>query len=192
MPNLGPYTWSVVAVVAAFVILSALALTAIRRRQRSEQLKVLFGPEYDRALRLYGDRNRAEAALENRRKRLAEMHIHELPAEARDRFKAEWAAIQAASPSDPAASLERADTLLADILRAEGCTTVDPDERKIDLALMHPSVAEDYREASEVISGCQLGRVGPEQCRSAVMRFARIFDSILGETDLRARLQKVS
>src|SRR5262249_6302361 len=129
MPNLGPYTWSVVAVVAALFILLAVALTAMRRRTKSEQLKNLFGPEYDRALHLYGDRSRAEMALENRRRRLAEMHIHELAPSDRERFKSEWTAIQTASPTDPATGLERADNLLSEILRAEGCTTVDPDER---------------------------------------------------------------
>jgi hypothetical protein len=192
MPNIGPYTWSVVAVVAALTILLVVAVTAVRRRRTAEQLRMLFGPEYDRAIRLYGDRSRAEAALEHRRKRLAEMAIHELPPVERDRFRAEWAAIQAASPADSAMTLERADGLLAEILRAEGCTTVDPDERKIDLSLLHPNVAEDYRAATEAVAGRNFGRTTPEECRRAMMRFASIFDVILGEPDLRARLQKVS
>ncbi len=192
MPNLGPYTWSVVAVVVALFIVSAVGLTAMRRRKRSEQLKSLFGPEYDRALRLYGDRSRAEAALENRRRRLAEMRVHELAPADRDRFRSEWVAIQTASSTDPAAALQRADGLLSEILRAEGCTTVDPDERQIDLSLIHPNVAEEYRAASEVITGRQIGRATAEECRRGVQRFSSILDVILGETNLRARLQRVS
>ena len=192
MPNMGPYTWYVVAVMAALLILVAVGLTAIRRRKRAEQLRLLFGPEYDRAIRLYGDRRRAEEALEHRRKRLSDMHIHELSPADRDSFRAQWSAIQATSPADPAMTLDRADALLSDILRAEGCTTVDPDERKIDLCLMHPKVAEDYRAATEVIAMRNLGRATPEECRRAMMRFAKIFDVLLGEPDLRTRLQKVS
>ena len=193
MPNIGPYTWSVVAVVAALSILLALAVTAMRRRRKAEDLKILFGPEYDRAVRLYGDRSRAEAALENRRKRLNDMGIHELSDAERDRYKTEWQSIQTtALPGDPAIAVQRADALLADILRAEGCTTVDPDERKIDLSLMHPNVAEEYRLASEAIAGRDGARPTPEAAGRALMRYSNIFDAILGETHLHSRLRKVS
>ena len=192
MPNPGLYAWSAVVFVAALCIIVGVGVTAVQRRRRTEQLRFLFGPEYDRAVRLYRDPRRAEAALEQRRRRLSEMGVHELSTAERDEFRNTWASIQAASLSDPAIALDRADTLLAHVLRAEGCTTVDPDERKIDLALIHPSLADDYRLASDIIAEAKLGRATPEECRRAMLRFARIFDAILGEPDLRARLQKVS
>src|SRR5581483_8673565 len=91
MPNnFGLYTWALVAVVAAVVILFVIAMVAVNRRRRSEQLQILFGPEYDRAIRLYGDKRRAEEALENRRKRLNDLGVHELDDAERDRFLMQW------------------------------------------------------------------------------------------------------
>jgi hypothetical protein len=190
--NIGLYTWAVVAVVAAAVILFAIAMVAVSRRRRSEQLQILFGPEYGRAIRLYGDRRRAEDALQNRRKRLNELGIHELSDAERDRFLMQWVGIQAASPNDPGSTLLRADALLTEIMRTEGCPAEDPDERKVDLALMHPLVAEDYRVSSTTIDRQRMGLATSEECRRALIRFSNIFDSILGESDLRKRLRKVS
>jgi hypothetical protein len=78
MPNIGLYVWAVIAVAAAGFILLGVALTAAKRRARTEQLQILFGPEYDRAVHLYEDKSRAEAALESRRRRLEGFGVHEL------------------------------------------------------------------------------------------------------------------
>jgi hypothetical protein len=193
MPNnYGLYVWAVVAVAAAALILFGVAMYAVNRRRRTEQLQILFGPEYDRAVKLYGDRTRAEEALESRRKRLNDLGVHELNDTERDKYLMQWVTIQAASPNDPAGTLLRADSLLTEIMRAEGCPADDPDERKVDLALIHPLIAEEYRAASAVIDRQRLGLASLEECRRALIRFSSIFDSILGESDLRKRLRKVS
>jgi len=190
--NFGLYVWAVVAVAAAAFILFGIAMYAVNRRRRSEQLQILFGPEYDRAIRLYGDKRRAEEALDNRRKHLEQMGVHELNETERDRYLMEWTGIQAASANDPPNTLFRADRLLTEIMRAEGCPADDPDERKVDMALIHPMVAEEYRAASTVLDRQRLGLATPEECRRAIIRFSTIFDAILGPSDLRRRLRKVS
>jgi hypothetical protein len=192
MPNLVPYIWSVIAVSAAAAILIAMAFYAWRRNQRSEQLRLLFGSEYDRAVHLYGDRHRAEQALDSRRKRLADFGVHELGEAERQRFLANWRMIQSGSTTDPATVIVRADVLLADVMRAEGYPVDDPGERKVDLALVHPSIAEDYRNASDILERQRLGLATPDECRHAVDNFSRVFDSILGTDQLRDHLKKVS
>jgi hypothetical protein len=190
--NFGLYAWAVLAVAAAGFILFGLAMYAINRRRRTEQLQILFGPEYDRAVRLYRDRGRAEDALDSRRRKLNELGVHPLNDAERNSFQTEWLAIQSASPNDPGSTLLRADHLLTDIMRAEGCPADDPDQRNVDLALIHPLIADDYRSAGAVIDRQNLGLATPEESRRALIRFSNIFDSILGESDLRARLRKVS
>src|SRR5262249_7705431 len=135
---------------------------------------------------------RAEEALESRRRRLNELGVHALDDSERDKFLMEWVAIQAASPNDPGNTLLRADQLLTQIMRAEGCPADDPDERTVDLALLHPLIAEESRAVSAVSDRRNLGLATPEVCRRAVNRFSNIFDSILGQSDLRRRLRKVS
>jgi hypothetical protein len=192
MENLTPYVWSIVAVVAAAAILLAVASVVMKRRHRSEELQILFGPEYDRAVRLYGDKERAERALESRRRRLSEFGVHELDEGQREHYLNEWRVIERGTSIDPAATLVRADQLLTEIMRAEGCPADDPAERKVDLALTHPTVAEDYRLASDTVERQRLGQATVDECRSAVLRYSNIFGSILGGADLRERLRKVS
>src|SRR5262245_11105655 len=190
--DIGPYIWAVMAVTAAAAILIAMAFYAWRRNQRSEQLRLLFGPEYDRAVRLYGDRHRAEQALESRRKRLEDFGVHELGEAERQRLMLNWRSIQSNSAAEPATVIVRADVLLADVMRAEGYPVDAPGERKVDLALLHPAVAEDYRNASDILERQRLGLATPEECRRAAHHFSRIFDSILGTDELRDHLKKVS
>jgi hypothetical protein len=192
MTDIGLYVWAVVAVSAAAAILVAMALYAWRRNQRSVQLRLLFGSEYDRAVRLYGDRHRAEQALESRRRRLADFGVHELSEAERERFLANWRSIQSTSAADPGTVIVRAEVLLAEVMRAEGYPLDDPGERKVDLALVHPSIAEDYRNASDTLERQRLGLATKEECRRAADNFSRVFDSILGTDQLRDRLKKVS
>jgi len=182
MPN-GLYTWAVLAVVAAAAILIGVAITISRQRRRTEQLQLLFGSEYDRAVRLYGDQDRAERALEGRRRRLQDFGVHELDEAEREQFLREWQLIQASSANDPTSLLIRADSLLTEVMRAEGCPADDSTERKVDLGLMHPSIAEEYRLANDVVERQTLGLTTPEERRGAIGRYTRIFESILGEPE---------
>jgi len=192
MPHLPPYLWTAIAICAVGSTIGGLALAAARRRSRTEVLQTLFGQEYNRALRRYGDKSSAEAALESRRKRLEDLGVHELGSIEQDEYLQDWATIQFTAPNDPMSTMIRADSLLMEIMRAEGCPAEDAEERKIDLALMHPTVAEEYRSASDVLDRQRLGLASREECQRAVLRYGTIFDSILGQADLNARLKKVS
>lgn len=192
MSDIGLYTWSVVAVSAAAAILFTIGAYAWKRNRKSEQLRLLFGAEYDRAVRLYGDQQRAEKALESRRKRLEEFGVHELSELDRDRLRARWQMIYSNGAADPANIMVQADVLLAEVMRTEGYPLADAGERQVDLALLHPTIAEDYRQAVDVLERHRLGIATPDDRRSAVRSFSRIFDSILGPADIRDRLKKVS
>jgi hypothetical protein len=192
MPNLGLYVWSVIAVSAAAFILLGVAAVLWRHRNRTEQLRIIFGPEYDRAVRLYGTKARAETALESRRRRVREMGVHELSEAERDGFLMEWATIQSTATDNPVKTLVQANDLLSKIMESQGCHTDDEDIRKMDLALLHPAAADDYRAATNVLDRYRLGLATSEEIQGGVARFSDIFDQILGRADLRQRLRKVS
>jgi hypothetical protein len=188
---MGLYIWMVVATTVAAAILATIAVHAWQRRKGSEQLQLLFGPEYDRAVRLYGSRRRAELALESRRKRLEELNVHELSDLEREQFLLDWRAIRETAMTE-SAKLHRSNDLLTEILRAEGCLVEDADQRDVDVALVHPTIAQDYRAATEVQELHRLGLATSDECRSAMVRYTRIFESVLGDSEIRDRLKKVS
>jgi len=189
---MGPHIWVAAAIVTSGLVLVTVAMITARHRNQTEQLQILFGPEYDRAVKLYGTKEKAEAALENRRAHLETLGVHELSPSEREQYLGDWETILATSRNDSISTLMRADTLLTEIMRDEGCPADDADERQIDLAMIHPTVAEEYRAVNSVMARQNLGLATPEECRRAVLRFATIFDHILGQADLTNRLRRAS
>ncbi|HEY8764600.1 MAG TPA: hypothetical protein VIM18_10430, partial [Solirubrobacteraceae bacterium] len=59
------------------IVVAVVAATAwwYSQKRRSEQLHQRFGPEYERAVDEHGDRGRAEAALEDRKERVEQLHL---------------------------------------------------------------------------------------------------------------------
>src|SRR5262245_26289790 len=97
-------TTTLVIVAIAVAIAVALAWTYSERRRR-ERLRTRFGPEYQRAVKDLGTPHKAEAALQEREKRVASYHIHELPAEERARFSEAWRRVQGRFVDDPAGAV---------------------------------------------------------------------------------------
>ena len=72
---------TVVILLAAAVVVIAVALAFYYRRKRTEQLHNRFGPEYERTVTQFGDRQEAESELEGRARRVKQFHIHDISAE---------------------------------------------------------------------------------------------------------------
>jgi hypothetical protein len=103
----------------------------------------------------------------------------------------EWDVIEESRASDPEGTLIRADQLLTEVLRAEGCSVDDEAARHADLALMHPTIAEEYRMGNDVLDRLRLGLATRDECHHAVSHYSRIFETVLG-TSTTDRLRKVS
>ena len=83
------WMWAVIALAVVIVAL-VVAAWVIRQRRQSQQLHESFGPEYDRAVSQYHSKDRAEAALQARQKRVEAMTIRPLTPEDRTRFAQAW------------------------------------------------------------------------------------------------------
>ena len=71
------------------------------QRQRTDQLKEKFGPEYDRTVAEADERGTAEKELIEREKRHETLDIRPLPVASRDRFQDEWQAFRPGSWTIP-------------------------------------------------------------------------------------------
>ena len=89
-------------------------------RQRTENLRTRFGPEYDRTVRQTGDVSRAEASLEARAKRVERLHIRPLAPEDAARFADAWRRVQAQFVDDPRGAITQADRLVGEVMHARG------------------------------------------------------------------------
>lgn len=179
-------TTTVVIVVVVVVIVLALLVAgglALARRRRTQQLRRQFGPEYDRVLSETGSRAETEKALRERRDRHDEFDIRSLDASTRERFHGEWQQVQRSFVDDPGGSVDRADGLVTEVMRARGYPVDDFDQRAADLSVNHPQVVENYRAARQVRDAHRSGEVGTEDLRAAVTSYRDLVDSLLDEGD---------
>src|SRR2546423_15322232 len=104
-----PWAWVLLIVVLVVVVLLAVVLM---RRQRTENLRTRFGPEYDRTVEASDDRRNAEHELLDRARRRDRLEIRPLPEAARDRYAEQWRSLQERVIVDPAGSLGAAHALI--------------------------------------------------------------------------------
>jgi len=174
---------TVIAVICAVVLLIVLAVvlavTRKRNRTRTEQLRARFGSEYDLALREYGSRTKAEAALADRVNRVNRMTIRPLTEAEREGFLTEWETIQARFLDHPRGAVTEADELINSIIKARGYEGGAFDRRIADLSVNHASLVEPYRRANAVTVGAARNESTTEELRSAMLLYRALIEELL-------------
>src|SRR5262245_2564020 len=151
----------------------------VMRNRRSDLLKRKFGSEYDRTVRAAGRRFAGEAELESRAKRVAELGIHPLSGEDRDRFADRWRRTQATFVDDPARAVAEADALVDEVMRARGYPAAEFDTRAADISVDHPRLVQNYREAHAIALASRRGTAQTEDLRRATIHFRDLFEDLL-------------
>jgi len=163
----------------AVVVLIAIALWMVMRKQRSDHLARRFGPEYDRTVNEMGSRDKAEAELLARKKRVDELDIVPLsPADAQ-RFSQDWRSLQARFVDNPKGVLADADLLVRELMQKRGYPMGDFERRAADISVHHPGVVEHYRAAHDITLRDHRGQVDTEGMRQAVIHYRALFAELL-------------
>jgi len=176
--NLDSTTITIIVAVVAVIIVAAIVIVVMRNR-KSQQLKQRFGTEYDRALEARGDRSKAEAELISREKRVQSFSLKPLSPETRNRFAAEWSAVQRHFVDDPAVSVTEADSLVNQVMGARGFPVADFEQRAADISVTCPGVVQNYRSARAVVVRQGRGHAGTEDLRQAMVYYRSLFDELL-------------
>ena len=161
------------------ILIAAVAVWGFLLKQRSNRLRSRFGPEYDSAVHEYGDRSRAERALERRAERTEKYHIRSLSREEQQRFSEEWRHTQGHFVDDPPLAIREADHLVSEAMRLRGYPMADFDRRVEDLSVDHPGVIKTYRAAHQIALTEQEGRATTEDLRQAMVYYRELFDELL-------------
>ena len=172
------------------IILIGIAIVAVAafvylRRRRSEGLRSKFGPEYYRALKENRNRSHAEAALEERAKRVERLQIRPLGREDAARFTEAWHKVQARFVDDPAGAVTDADQLLGEVMSTRGYPVSDFNQLAADISVDHPRVVENYRAAHEIALRHARGEASTEDLRQAMLHYRTLFLDLVGEPELR-------
>jgi hypothetical protein len=168
----------IVLIVIAVAVIAVLGWYLVRER-RSKQLRSKFGPEYEFAMREFGDRNRAEDALSARQKRREKIHVRPLSHDEHDRFAGEWHNVQARFVDDPPGSIEEADRLVTTVMRTRGYPMSQFEHRAEDLSVDYPHVVRNYRAAHDIAERHERGDATTEDLRKAFVYYRELFDELL-------------
>ena len=166
-------------VIAVIVLIVIAAALIIMRKNKSRQLKELFGPEYDRVLRQHGDTRHAEAVLAQREKRVEKFSIRTLSAGDRERYAQEWAGVQKRFVDDPSMAVTEADTLVTTVMAARGYPMADFEQTAADVSVSYPAVVQNYRSAREIVLRREQGQSTTEDLRQAMVYFRSLFEELL-------------
>lgn len=173
--------WVVIAIVA-LVVIGVLVWFAMNK-QRSGQLREVFGPEYDRTVEESENRKAAESELLERQKRVEEFDIRPLDPAERTRFASRWIAVQSRFVDDPKSALGEADELVTEVMSERGYPMDDFDQRAADVSVDHPRVVEDYRAAHGISQRVGSNDATTEDMRQALVHYRALFSDLLEESD---------
>lgn len=164
----------VVAVIAAIFLIAR-----ERRKSQSTRLQQRFGPEYNRVVNTVGDREKAEAELKAREKRVERLQLVVLPAAEASRFAQEWEALQTRFVDNPTGVVAEADRLVRELMLKRGYPMGDFERRTADISVDHPAVVENYRAAQAIAARDQRAQASTEDLRKAVVHYRVLFEDLL-------------
>ena len=172
---------TLVALAIGLVVVVAIFAIAARNRarQRSEELREHFGPEYDRALEQHGDQARGEKELLSRKRRFEKLNIQLLSGEQCERFGAAWSQVQLRFVDDPSGAVGEADGLVKEVMKARGYPMGDFEQRVADLSVEHANVVDHYRAARKLAAAREQGEVSTEDLRQAMVHYRALFHDLL-------------
>jgi hypothetical protein len=166
-----------VVVVLAVAVLAAVLVRAARRRS----LQHTFGPEYDRVVAEKHDRGAAEQELRDRERRHAELHLTELPAESRARYRVAWEEVQVRFVDAPVEAVGTADELVTRLIAERGYPTGDYDDQLAHLSVEHARTLGHYRDAHEISERNDRGQASTEDLRQALVHYRALVADLLGD-----------
>jgi hypothetical protein len=174
-----PMNTLILAIVLIVLAAGAVAWLVVQK-QRSANLKRRFGPEYDRAVKEYGGRTKAEAELTKREQRVAGLKIIPVTAADAARFSNAWSALQGRFVDDPKGVVAEADLLVRELMVKRGYPMGDFELRAADISVDHPSVVKNYRAAQLIAARNSRAEADTEELRTAVVHYRTLFDELLG------------
>ncbi len=151
----------------------------VMQRQRSRRLQGRFGTEYNRAVKEFGGRAKAERELAKREERVSDLRIVPLSEAEAARFAKAWNALQGRFVDDPKMAVAEADRLVRELMLKRGYPMGDFERRAADISVDHPAVVSNYRAAQAIAVREARGAADTEELRKAVVHYRTLFDELL-------------
>ena len=173
-------TYFIIAVVLVLMIMGAILGLIFARRKRSERFHDQFGPEYDRTVQTMGDEKKAQTELDERRKHVEALDIRPLTVSERERYLADWAAVQSKFVDEPGQAIGDADRLIIEVMQIRAYPVSDFEQRAADISVNYPALVSNYRAAREIAIKNEQHQANTEELRQAMIYYRSLFEELLG------------
>lgn len=172
-------TTNIIIAVVVLVIIGAILGPIFARRKRSERLHDHFGDEYDHTVQALGGEKKAHTELEERQKHVNALDIHPLSVTERDRYAADWAAVQSKFVDEPGQAIVDADRLIMEVMQMRAYPISDFEQRAADVSVSYPALVSNYRAARVIALKNQEHQADTEELRQAMIYYRSLFDELL-------------
>jgi hypothetical protein len=159
------------------------------RRKRSERFQNQFGDEYDRTVKALGNEKEAQTELDERRKHVETLNIRPLSLKERERYLADWTAVQAKFVDEPGQAVGDADRLIMEVMHLRAYPISDFEQRAADISVNYPDLVSNYRAAREIALKNEQQQADTEELRQAMIYYRSLFEELL-ETEADVVLEK--
>ncbi len=141
-----------------------------------------LGDEYDRTVQALGNEKEAQTELDGRRKHVETMNIRPLSLKERERYLADWTAVQAKFVDEPGQAVGDADRLIMEVMHLRAYPISDFEQRAADISVNYPDLVSNYRAAREIALKNEQEQADTEELRQAMIHYRSLFEELL-ETD---------
>jgi len=169
----------VIVIVLVLVIVGAIVGPILARRRRSKQLHSQYGSEYDRTVQAMGTEKKAQKELDQRQKHVDALNIRPLSINERERYLADWTAVQAEFVDQPGQATKEADRLIMEVMQLRAYPVSDFEQRAADVSIQYPALVSNYRAAREIAIKNEHQQADTEELRKAIIYYRSLFDELL-------------
>ena len=172
-------TYLIVTVVLILIIGAVLGVV-FALRKRSERLHEHFGPEYDHTVQALGGEKKAQTELEERQKHVKALDIRPLSVIERERYQADWAAVQSKFVDEPGQAIVDADRLIIEVMQLRDYPVSDFEQRAADVSVSYPTLVSNYRAARAITLKNEQHQADTEELRQAMIYYRSLFEELVG------------
>jgi hypothetical protein len=166
-------------VVLALVVVGIMLAQIFVRRQRSEQFHDRFGSEYEHTVQTLGNEKEAQLELKERQKHVETLDIRSLSASERERYLADWAAVQSKFVDEPGQAIIEADRLIMEVMQLRAYPVSDFEQRAADVSISYPTLVSNYRAARAIALKNERQQAETEELRQAMIYYHSLFDELV-------------
>ena len=168
-----------IVVVVVLIILGLILGLIFSRRQRSKRYSEKYGSDYAHTVKKMGSQSKAQTEMDERQKHVDTLDIRSLTLPEREKYLAEWKAVQIKFIDQPGPATVEADHLIMEVMQLRNYPVSEFEQRAADISINYPELVSNYRLAREIALKNEKHQADTEELRQALVHYRALFNELL-------------